>query len=228
MITVRDLQKTYRSGESAVRALRGVDMTIADGAFLAVAGPSGSGKSTLLNIIGCLDRPDTGSVAIDEREMTELNARGRADYRRENLGFVFQSFNLIPVLTAYENIAFSLHLLNVPRGEIEERTVSILREVGLAGMENRRPSRLSGGQQQRVAIARALVKKPTIILADEPTANLDSETGRSILDTMEEINAVHGTTFLFSTHDPTVMERSRRLVRLHDGVIVEDTTKDAG
>ncbi|MCG8477493.1 MAG: ABC transporter ATP-binding protein [Spirochaetales bacterium] len=228
MITVRDLHKTYRSGESAVRALRGVDMTIADGEFLAVAGPSGSGKSTLLNIIGCLDRPDGGSVSIDEREMAELNARGRADYRRENLGFVFQSFNLIPVLTAYENVAFSLHLLNVPQGEIKERTSSILREVGLAGMENRRPSRLSGGQQQRVAIARALVKNPTIILADEPTANLDSETGRSILDAMEEINVAHGTTFLFSTHDPTVMERSRRLVRLHDGVIVEDTTRDAG
>ena len=147
MITVRDLHKTYRSGESAVRALRGVDMTIADGEFLAVAGPSGSGKSTLLNIIGCLDRPDGGSVSIDEREMAELDARGRADYRRENLGFVFQSFNLIPVLTAYENVAFSLHLLNVPQGEIKERTSSILREVGLAGMENRRPSRLSGGQQ---------------------------------------------------------------------------------
>ena len=228
MITVRDLHKTYQSGETAVRALRGVDITIADGAFLAVAGPSGSGKSTLLNIIGCLDRPDGGSVSIDEREMTELDERGRADYRRENLGFIFQSFNLIPVLTAYENVAFSLNLLNASPQEVEERTVAILHEVGLAGMEDRRPSRLSGGQQQRVAIARALVKNPTIILADEPTANLDSETGRSILDVMEEINAAHGTTFLFSTHDPTVMERSHRLVRLHDGAIVEDTAKEAG
>ncbi len=202
MITIDNVRKTYISGDTSVYALRGVSMEVGSGEFLAIAGPSGSGKSTLLNILGCLDHPDEGSVVIDGLEMVRLDNRGRTDYRRNNLGFVFQNFNLIPVLTAYENVAFSLNLLGLPESEIRERTMAILKEVGLEGMEDRRPSRLSGGQQQRVAVARALVKNPSIILADEPTANLDSETGKAILETMRVLNERHGTTFVFSTHDP--------------------------
>jgi putative ABC transport system ATP-binding protein len=222
MISISNIHKTYVTGDTSVHALRGIDLRIEDGEFLAIAGPSGSGKSTLLNILGCLDRPDEGTVTFNDLDMVQLDTKGRADYRRHNLGFVFQSFNLIPVLTAYENVAFSLNLLNVPAADVRERTMAILREVGLEGMEDRRPSRLSGGQQQRVAVARALVKNPTIILADEPTANLDSDTGRAILDTMRGLNESHGTSFIFSTHDPMVMESSRRLVRLQDGNVVSD------
>jgi putative ABC transport system ATP-binding protein len=222
MITINNLHKTYHSGDVAVHALRGIDLSIADGEFLAIAGPSGSGKSTLLNILGCLDDPDSGTVTIAGTEMVGLSATGRADFRREHLGFVFQSFNLIPVMTARENVAFSLNLLDLPASEINARTQAILSEVGLDGMEDRRPGKLSGGQQQRVAIARALVKRPTLILADEPTANLDSATGTAILKLMAQLNERHGTTFLFSTHGPLVMEHSRRLVSLRDGQIEND------
>lgn len=222
MITINNLHKTYHSGDVAVHALRGIDLSIADGEFLAIAGPSGSGKSTLLNILGCLDDPDSGTVTIAGTEMVGLSATGRADFRREHLGFVFQSFNLIPVMTARENVAFSLNLLDLPASEVHARTQAILSEVGLEGMEDRRPGKLSGGQQQRVAIARALVKRPTLILADEPTANLDSATGTAILELMAQLNERHGTTFLFSTHDPLVMEHSRRLVSLRDGQIEND------
>jgi len=226
MISVKDLHKTYRSGDVAVHALRGVTLNIEAGEFLAIAGPSGSGKSTLLNILGCLDVPDSGSVIINSKDMVSLDNDSRADYRRENLGFVFQSFNLIPVLTALENVGFSLNLLGLPDHEVEQKSMDILAEVGLQGMEDRRPGKLSGGQQQRVAIARALVKKPAIILADEPTANLDSKTGKAILNLMEELNRTHGTTFLFSTHDPMVMEQSHRLLNLHDGRIVSDRNRE--
>lgn len=219
MIRVEGLHKTYVSGDTRVHALRGLSVDVADGEFVAIAGPSGSGKSTLLNILGCLDRPDEGSVTVDGTDMTALSDRGRADFRRHHLGFVFQSFNLIPVLSAYENVAFALNLLDLPVPEVRERTLALLAEVGLEGMEDRRPGRLSGGQQQRVAVARALVKRPTIVLADEPTANLDSETGRAILETMRRLNEGHGTTFVFSTHDPMVMEHSRRIIRLQDGSI---------
>jgi putative ABC transport system ATP-binding protein len=228
MISVTGLHKTYQSGDTAVAALRGIDLTVESGEFLAIAGPSGSGKSTLLNILGCLDRPDRGSVAIDGTEMMDLDGAARTRFRRENLGFVFQNFNLIPVMTACENVAFALELLNVPPGEVQDRTMGILREVGLEGMEHRRPGKLSGGQQQRVAVARALIKRPAIILADEPTANLDSETGQSILEMMRLLNERHGTTFIFSTHDPMVMEFSRRLVRLQDGTIPEVTARSDG
>ncbi|MFP4153047.1 MAG: ABC transporter ATP-binding protein [Alkalispirochaeta sp.] len=226
MIVAAGVHKTYRSGDTPVYALRGIDLAVENGEFLAIAGPSGSGKSTLLNILGCLDHPDSGSVTIDDVEMVGLDRSGRTEYRRNNLGFVFQNFNLIPVLTAFENVAFSLNLMNIPEREIRDRTMSILREVGLEGMEDRRPGKLSGGQQQRVAVARALVKNPTIILADEPTANLDSETGRGILETMRDLNERHGTTFVFSTHDPMVMEFSRRLVRLQDGTVTGDEIHD--
>jgi putative ABC transport system ATP-binding protein len=222
MIEVKEIIKDYQSGETAVHALRGVDLTIEQGEFLSIAGPSGSGKTTLLNLIGCIDSADRGEILIDGARVADMNRKELALFRRENLGFIFQTFNLIPVLTAYENVAFSLSLLNLKNGEIRERTMTILQEVGLEGMEDRRPAKLSGGQQQRVAVARALVKNPRIILADEPTANLDSDTGRSVLELMETMNRTHDATFIFSTHDQMVMDFARRLVRLHDGRITED------
>lgn len=222
MIEITNVKKTYQNGDTPVPALRGVDLTVADGAFLAVAGPSGSGKSTLLNIIGCLDRPDSGSVQIDGTEMADVPAQRRTAFRRNNLGFVFQSFNLIPVLTAYENVAFALQLLDLPAEEVNRRTRELLDRVGIGDLGDRRPAKLSGGQQQRVAIARALVKRPSIVLADEPTANLDSETGRGILETMRDLNRSLGTTFIFSTHDPMVMEFSERTVFLRDGLVADE------
>lgn len=222
MIDVKGIHKRYQSGDTSVHALRGVSLQIEPGEFTAIAGPSGSGKSTLLNIVGCLDQPDEGSIRIDDTDLTRADKTERADFRRQSLGFIFQSFNLIPVLTAYENVAFVLSLLGLESKEVERRTVDLLREVGLEGMEHRRPSKLSGGQQQRVAIARALIKGPRIVLADEPTANLDSETGRAILELMRQLNERHGTTFIFSTHDHMVMEFARRLVHLRDGEIGED------
>ncbi len=223
MITITEVHKTYVSGETSVHALRGIDLTIDPGEFLAIAGPSGSGKSTLLNIIGCLDVPDHGSVRMRrDEEITELPANERASFRRDHLGFIFQSFNLVPVLSAAENVALSLQLVGHDRADAEREARDMLAQVGLRGMEDRRPSRLSGGQQQRVAIARALVKRPLLILADEPTANLDSETGDEILELMHAMNRENGTTFVFSTHDPKVMNKSSRLVRLTDGRVSED------
>ena len=224
MIRVSSVVRTYQSGETQVRALRGVNLEIAEGEFVAIAGPSGSGKTTLLNLIGCIDAPDGGTVQIDETDVGTLGRTELALFRRRNLGFIFQTFNLIPVLSARENVAFALSLLDLPETEVNERTSRILTEVGLESMADRRPTRLSGGQQQRVAIARALVKEPRIVLADEPTANLDSETGQQVLELMADMNRRYGTTFVFSTHDPMVMEMARRLVRLHDGQISEDST----
>ena len=186
---------------------------------MAIAGPSGSGKSTLLNIIGCLDLPGSGTVCVDGVELQSASDSTRTAYRRRNMGFIFQSFNLIPVLSAAENVALALALTGVGTAERMQRARAALVEVGLSGMEDRRPSRLSGGQQQRVAIARALVKEPQVVLADEPTANLDSDTGRSILELMRRLNETHGTTFVFSTHDAMVMEFSNRIIRLQDGLI---------
>jgi putative ABC transport system ATP-binding protein len=222
MIVIQGVKKTYKAGDTTVRALRGVDLAIDKGDFLSIAGPSGSGKTTLLNLIGCIDNVDEGSISIDGLEVSTLPKNERTSFRRESLGFIFQSYNLIPVLTAYENVAFSLQLLGLKESEVRERTMKILKEVGLEGMESRRPSRLSGGQQQRVAVARALVKNPLIVLADEPTANLDSHTGEEILKLMKTMNEKHGTTFIFSTHDNMVMEYAQRLVEIHDGEIVSD------
>jgi len=222
MVTVNELVKTYAEGETAVHALRGVSLEIGKGEFTAIAGPSGSGKTTLLNIIGLLDDADSGRLIIEGKEVQHYSPQERSAFRREKLGFVFQTFNLIPVLTAFENVALALNLLKLPEKEITERTNAMLAEVGLTGMENRIPSKLSGGQQQRVAIARALVKKPLLVLADEPTANLDSATGEEIMKLMKNLNEKHGITFLFSTHDPMVMQFSTRLVKLHDGMIVSD------
>ncbi|TFG62093.1 MAG: ABC transporter ATP-binding protein [Spirochaetales bacterium] len=222
MIEVKDVRKDYKAGETTVHALRGVSINIDQGAFISIAGPSGSGKTTLLNLIGCIDDPDGGSITINGIPVTEKKAKDLALFRRKSLGFIFQSFNLIPVLTAYENVAFTLSLLGIPEKETREKTMAFLKEVGLEGMEDRIPAKLSGGQQQRVAIARALVKGPSIVLADEPTANLDSATGEAILKLMEDMNRKHDTTFVFSTHDPMVMDFARRLVLLHDGLITSD------
>ncbi|MFN2312662.1 MAG: ABC transporter ATP-binding protein [Spirochaetia bacterium] len=227
MISAQAVHKTYIDGETQVHALRGIDLSIGEAEFLAIAGPSGSGKSTLLNIIGCIDTPDSGEVQIDGESVTGRKTRDLVEIRRAKIGFVFQNFNLIPVLTAYENVAMSLALLGVREAEIRRRVMAMLAEVGLQGMEDRRPSRLSGGQQQRVAVARALVKEPLIVLADEPTANLDSETGESILKLMLELNSRLGTTFVFSTHDHMVMEYARRLCLLHDGLMSSDERRSA-
>ena len=226
MIQCTDIVRTYKSGDTAVLALRGVSFEVAHGEFVAIAGPSGSGKSTLLNIIGCLDLPDSGQLQVGGVELQSASDHDRTVYRRENMGFIFQNFNLIPVLTAAENVALSLALSGVGAAERVSRARAALSEVGLAGMEDRRPTRLSGGQQQRVAIARALVKQPQVVLADEPTANLDSSTGESILELMRRLNQTHGTTFVFSTHDSMVMEFSNRIVHLHDGLIQNETVKE--
>ncbi len=226
MIKIDQVIKDYQSGETVVHALRGVSLEIDEGEFTSIAGPSGSGKTTLLNLIGCIDRADGGTLRIRDQEMAGLNKKELALFRRENLGFVFQDFNLIPVLTAYENVSFALSLLKLPEAEVRERTMTILEEVGLQGMEDRLPSKLSGGQQQRVAVARALVKNPAIILADEPTANLDSHTGEDVLKLMRAVNERHQTTFIFSTHDLMVMDYAKRLIHLHDGQIRDDEFRD--
>jgi putative ABC transport system ATP-binding protein len=228
VIEVRDLHKSYKVGKVLFPALRGVSTKIEDGEFTAIAGPSGSGKTTLLNIIGCLDTPTKGDVFIGKTNVNDLTAREKAELRKNEIGFVFQTFNLIPVLTAYENVEIPLVLLSMSEDEKKQRVVSILEEVGLADYLHRRPNEMSGGQQQRVAIARALVKNPSMVLADEPTANLDSTTGRGILELMNELNSRHLTTFIFSTHDQLVMEFAKRLVTLRDGRIAADETKRKG
>lgn len=222
MIEIKNLVKDYRSGETVVHALKNLSVNIDSGEFTAIAGPSGSGKTTLLNIIGCIDSLNSGNVIIGDKEISNMSKSEKSFFRRENLGFVFQSYNLIPVLTAFENVAFPLNLLGMSDKEIKPIVMNILKEVGLEGMEHRIPSALSGGQQQRVSIARALVKNPKLVLADEPTANLDSHTGQEILDLMLEMNKKHNTTFIFSTHDQMVMDSAKRLLYLHDGEIIKD------
>ena len=222
MIRIENLKKTYHAGETDVKALRNINVEIEKGDFISIAGPSGSGKTTLLNMIGCIDTPDSGQIFINGKAVSEMSNNEKALFRRENLGFVFQSYNLIPVLTAFENVAFSLNLLGRKEDEIKNEVNKLLDEVGLKGMENRRPDKLSGGQQQRVAIARALIKQPAIILADEPTANLDSATGEEVVKLMKEMNRKHNITFIFSTHDKMVMDYAQRLILLHDGNIKSD------
>ena len=221
-VELKDVKKTYRTGSIKVRALRGVSLQIAPGEFLAIAGPSGCGKTTLLNIMGGLDRADTGTVLVEGKNLQRLSPAGLAGVRLRRLGFVFQAFNLLPVLSALENAEFTLLLQGMPAAQRKQRVQKLFSEIGLAGLEKRRPGELSGGQQQRVAVARAMVTEPALILADEPTANLDSETATSLLDVMEQLNRVHGTTFVYTTHDPQVMERARRLIRLRDGQIASD------
>jgi len=224
-IDLKEVTKTYHSGLIEVSALRRISLRVAPGEFVATAGPSGSGKTTLLNIIGGLDRADSGEVWVAGRNLQLLSLNELARLRLNSIGFVFQAYNLLPVLTAFENAEFTLLLQGMNASKRRERLEKLFLEIGLAGLENRRPAELSGGQQQRVAIARAMVTEPKLILADEPTANLDSATAISLLDVMEHLNRVTGTTFMFSTHDPQVMERAHRLIRMRDGQIVGDETR---
>jgi putative ABC transport system ATP-binding protein len=218
-VRVENATKSYELGKTTVPALRGVSLAVEAGEFLAVAGPSGSGKSTLLNLIGCLDHPTAGRVLIGEQDVASLDDNALSDLRARKIGFIFQTFNLIPVLSALENVEFPLLFHGGNHGG-RARARRALEEVGLADFAGHRPDELSGGQRQRVAVARALVTDPVIVLADEPTANLDSSTGEAIIDLMLEINRRDGTTFIFSTHDPKVMGHAHRVVRLADGVIV--------
>lgn len=225
MVEAIDLHKDYRIGKVLFPALRGIDVKIKDGEFTAIAGPSGSGKTTLLNIIGCLDIPTKGSVLINGTDINELTSKEKATLRRNEIGFVFQTFNLIPVLTAYENVEIPLILLDTEQDRKRETITSMLEEVGLGEFINRRPNEMSGGQQQRVAVARALIKNPSMVLADEPTANLDSTTAKEILALMQELNEKHETTFIFSTHDQLVMDFAKRIIYLRDGRVTSDKTK---
>ena len=220
---IKSLTKTYGEGVGSVNAVEDISLSIEAGEFTAFVGPSGSGKTTLLNQVGCLDRPTQGEVAIEGVTTTGLGDGALSALRGEKIGFIFQSYNLIPVLSAAENVELSLTLAGATGSMDAAR--ALLKEVGLEGLEDRRPSQLSGGQQQRVAIARALVKKPALVIADEPTANLDSASGSDILALMRELNVSRGITFLFSTHDPMVMEHARRIVTLRDGKIIEDRTQ---
>ncbi len=221
-IEVKDVTKVYPLGKTEVRALKGVSLAFAPGEFTTIAGPSGCGKSTMLNLIGCMDIPSTGEVFIEGQPISKLSDRALTSMRLEKLGFIFQSFNLIPVLTVYQNIEFPLLIQGKHHArERARRALALIEEVGLKEQMNQKSNELSGGQRQRVAIARALVTNPRIVLADEPTANLDSATGERIIDLMKEINRTHSTTFIFSTHDPQVMKHATRVIRLKDGLVVE-------
>ena len=227
VIRTEDLSRTYRTGEVEVHALNSVSMSIARGEFTAIAGPSGSGKTTLLNLVSGLDRPTSGKAFLAGKPVSEMSGRELSDFRRDHIGFIFQSYNLIPVLSVSENIEYIMLLQGIPAEERQKRVSAILKAVELEGMERRRPAQLSGGQQQRVAIARAMVSRPDIILADEPTANIDSETGEALLDMMRKLNRDRGMTFVFSTHERMIMEKSTRLVVLKDGRIYSDETRNA-
>ena len=220
-----DVQKTYQQGRIAVQALKDINLSIGKGEFLAVAGPSGSGKTTLLNLVGGLDASDAGSIIVDGNAFDQMSQSQLAKLRLHKIGFVFQAYNLIPVLSATENVEFVMLLQGIPSSERRERAQAILDDVGLAGKYDRRPSELSGGQQQRVAVARAIVSNHSIVLADEPTANLDSKTGNGLLEMMKKMNSEKNVTFIFSTHDKMVMDYARRLILLHDGRLEEDRVK---
>ena len=223
LITLDRTSKTYRRGSLAVPALTDFSLNVAAGEFTVLAGPSGSGKTTVLNLVGGLDRPSSGTVMVGDLDVGAAPAAMLADYRLRRVGFIFQSYNLIPVLTAAENAEFTLMLQGVPRPERRRRVTELFTELAIAGLEERRPADLSGGQQQRVAIARALAASPDVVLADEPTANLDSHTAEELLDLMRDLNARRGVTFLFSSHDDRVIGRARRVVRLEDGRLVADS-----
>jgi putative ABC transport system ATP-binding protein len=222
LIEIQDLVKTYELGEVKVNALRGISLSINNEEFVVLAGRSGSGKTTLLNMIGALDMPDSGIVSINGQKYQHLSKDQRALFRLRHIGFVFQAYNLIRVLTAIENVAYVLELQGVPKSKRFEKSKMWLNEVGLDDMGDRRPDQLSGGQQQRVAVARALAANPDIVLADEPTANLDSDTGRKLMETFLHLNETHKTTFVFASHDPEVISAAKRLVQLFDGKITED------
>jgi putative ABC transport system ATP-binding protein len=222
IVQVKDLHRTYKQGKLEVRALRGIDLAIEPGEFTVLMGPSGSGKTTLLNQIGGLDEPDSGSVLVEGQELAGMSKSKLAKLRLNRIGFVFQAYNLIPVLTAYENAEFVLLMQGMSKAERQARVMQVLKDVGLEGLEDRRPNELSGGQQQRVAVARAIAGEPALVLADEPTANLDSATGYELIDTMRRLNEDKGITFVFATHDPKVMDRARRIVTLVDGKVAKE------
>ena len=222
-----DLCKTYRQGDQDVKALDHVSIEIDEGGFVCLVAPSGGGKTTLLNAIGGLDIPDSGEVWIADQRIDEMSKGELADLRLANIGFVFQAYNLIPVLTAQENVEFVMQVQGVAAAERREKSQAILEEVGLEGLETRRPAEMSGGQQQRVAVARAIVSRPALVLADEPTANLDSRTSDELMELFTELNRHHNTTFVIATHDQRVMRYAKRIVRMLDGRIVEDLEQDA-
>lgn len=225
-VRTEDVWKIFEQEAEEVQAVRGVTLTIEPGEFVAMAGPSGSGKTTLLNLIGGLTRPTRGGVWVADRDLTRMSNRELARLRLEKVGFIFQAYNLLPVLTAIENAEFPLLLQGVNGGERRRRVMDLFEQTGLAGLEDRRPGKLSGGQQQRVAVIRAVVAEPALVLADEPTANLDSAASDRLLDMMEELNRHLTTTFVFATHDPRVMERARRLIRLVDGAVESDKRRE--
>ena len=225
IIEIKNLTKIYDGSEVEVIAVNGIDLSFDKGEFAAIVGPSGSGKTTFLNLIGGLDRPTSGEVIVDGVNIWNLKSRKLIDFRMNNIGFVFQSYNLIPVLTAKENVEFVMHLQGRPKAERDKRTRELMKAVGLAGRLNSRPGKLSGGQQQRVAVARALASKPTFILADEPTANLDSKSTETLLDIMEDLNKEENITFIFSTHDARVVKKARRVITIEDGKVVSDETR---
>ncbi len=221
IVRIEGLCKVYRQEAIAVHALNHVDLMIERGDFVALVGPSGSGKTTLLNLIGGLDKPTSGRICLGGQEITRLSKSALSEMRLHKIGFVFQEYNLIPVLSALENVEYVMLLQGVPEAERKMRSMTLLQELGLAGLEQRRPRELSGGQQQRVAVARAIAAEPLIVLPDEPTANLDSASGAALLDLMRKLNEEKGITFVFSTHDPMVMQRARRIIRMRDGKVVE-------
>ena len=219
IIKVTSLEKTYQDNGVPVHAIRGIDLDISKGEFLVIAGPSGSGKTTLLNMIGALDKPTKGNIYFEGEDITKKNKNELSSFRLHKLGFIFQAYNLIPVLTALENIEFSMMLLGVPEKEREEKALKLMDELGIKDLANKRPNEMSGGQQQRVAVARAIINNPSIVLADEPTANLDSKTAGHLLDLMQKMNEEKNITFIFSSHDKQVMNRAKRLLILKDGII---------
>ena len=225
IVQVQQVTRSYQQGEHSVLALRGVDLNIEEGEFTVLMGASGSGKTTLLNIIGGLDVADSGKVVVDGRPFDKLSSAALSDIRLKRLGFVFQAYNLIPVLSAYENAEFVLLLQGMPAKKRKQRVMDTLKAVGLMGMEHRKPSELSGGQQQRVAVARAIAGHPALVLADEPTANLDSKTSNALIALMKELNTTQNITFLFATHDPKVMAAAKRVVTMEDGQIISDETR---
>lgn len=222
LITLEHLSKIYPSGTQQVKAVDELSLSFSSGEFSVLAGPSGSGKTTVLNLIGGLDRPTSGRVILDGRDLTQEKEKALADFRLRHIGFIFQSYNLIPVLTAAENAEFTLVLQGVPKAQRRDRVRALFEELGIAGLEDRKPADLSGGQQQRVAIARAMAPEPSVVLADEPTANLDSHTSEDLLALMRELNSQRGITFIFSSHDPRVISQARRVISLKDGRLESD------
>ena len=225
IISIKNVEKIYNETVVPVHAINDVSLEFQEGEFAAIVGPSGCGKTTLLNLLGGLDEPTKGQIFIEDVDINTLNRRQKTDFRMKHIGFVFQAYNLIPVLTAMENVSFIMELQKIPKNERYGRAKSLLEAVGLGDRLNVRPSRLSGGQQQRVAVARALASKPRYVLADEPTANLDSKSTSDLLDIMRKLNVEEGITFIFSTHDQRVIDRAKRIIKLEDGKILSDETK---